>query len=163
MTSSIFVDRTVRGPWAPSTHATASTTLDLPLPFGPTTTVIPGSNTSVVTSAKDLKPLRVSDFRNTVERGYRGRDSDTVRAALTLTGRTEVGAALGDHDLFDRCAAAATRLAVPVVDLVTEGVPPGRPVGVDVALVVEARPPGLDRGLQDAPNVRFAARGLGRA
>ena len=35
MTSSIFGERTVRGPWAPSTQATASTTLDLPLPFGP--------------------------------------------------------------------------------------------------------------------------------
>ena len=65
MTSSIFDERTVRGPWAPSTHATASTTLDLPLPFGPTTTVTPGSKSSVDGSAKDLKPLRVSDFRNT--------------------------------------------------------------------------------------------------
>src|SRR5580698_11533084 len=66
MTSSIFDDRTVRGPWAPSTQATASTTLDLPLPLGPTTTVTPGSSCSVEGSAKDLKPLRVSDFRNTV-------------------------------------------------------------------------------------------------
>src|ERR1700676_4977586 len=65
MTSSIFDDRTVRGPCAPSTQATASTTLDLPLPFGPTTTVTPGSKSSVDGSAKDLKPLRVSDFRNT--------------------------------------------------------------------------------------------------
>ena len=45
----------------------ASTTLDFPLPFGPTTTVTPGSSSSVVASAKDLKPLRVSDRRNTVE------------------------------------------------------------------------------------------------
>src|SRR3954452_81267 len=43
----------------------ASTTLDLPDPFGPTTTVTPGSNWSVVGSANDLKPLRVSDFKNT--------------------------------------------------------------------------------------------------
>ena len=65
MTSSIFDDRTVRGPWAPSTQATASTTLDFPLPLGPTTTVTPGSNCSVEGSANDLKPFRVSDFRNT--------------------------------------------------------------------------------------------------
>src|SRR3954470_5761482 len=65
MTSSIFDDRTALGAWAPSTHATASTMLDLPLPFGPTTTVTPGSNSSVVVSANDLKPLSVSDFRNT--------------------------------------------------------------------------------------------------
>src|SRR3954452_5598229 len=43
----------------------ASTTLDLPDPFGPTTTVTPGSNWSVVGLANDLKPLRVSDFKNT--------------------------------------------------------------------------------------------------
>ena len=65
MTSSILEDRTVFGLWAPSTQATASTTLDLPLPLGPTTTVTPGSNSKVVVSAKDLKPLSVSDFRNT--------------------------------------------------------------------------------------------------
>ena len=69
MTSSIFDDRTVRGPWAPSTHATASTMLGLPLPLGPTTTVTPGSNSSVVVSAKDLKPLRVRDLRNTPASG----------------------------------------------------------------------------------------------
>ena len=66
MTSSIFWLRTADGACAPSTHAMASTTLDLPLPFGPTTTVTPGSRSSVVASAKDLKPLRVSDRRNTV-------------------------------------------------------------------------------------------------
>src|ERR1700722_9779252 len=66
MTSSIFDERTVRGPWAPRTQATASTTFDLPLPFGPTTTVTPGSNCNVEGSANDLKPFRVSDFRNTV-------------------------------------------------------------------------------------------------
>ncbi len=71
MTSSIFAERTVRGPWAPSTHATASTTLDFPLPLGPTTTVIPGSNSSTAGSAKDLNPLRVSDFRNTARSPYR--------------------------------------------------------------------------------------------
>jgi hypothetical protein len=70
MTSSIFDDRTVRGPWAPRTQATASTTFDLPLPFGPTTTVMPGSNSSTAGSAKDLNPLRESDFRNTGRSRY---------------------------------------------------------------------------------------------
>jgi hypothetical protein len=42
MTSSILAERSVRGPWAPRTQATASTMFDFPLPFGPTTTVIPG-------------------------------------------------------------------------------------------------------------------------
>src|SRR5579884_1333354 len=65
MTSSILAPRRLRAPWAPSTHATESTTFDFPEPFGPTTTVTPGSNSSVVRSANDLKPLRVNDFRNT--------------------------------------------------------------------------------------------------
>ena len=65
MTSSIFWLRTALGAWAPSTHAMASTTLDLPEPLGPTTTVTPGSRAIVVVSANDLKPLRVSAFRNT--------------------------------------------------------------------------------------------------
>ena len=72
MTSSILADRSERGPWAPSTQVTASTTLDLPLPLGPTTTVIPGSNSSTVGSAKDLNPFMLSDLRNI-------RDDPTVR------------------------------------------------------------------------------------
>ncbi len=44
ITSSIFWLRTALGAWAPSTQAMASTTLDLPDPFGPTTTVTPGSS-----------------------------------------------------------------------------------------------------------------------
>ena len=64
MTSSILAERSERGPWAPSTQVTASTTLDLPLPLGPTTTVIPGSNSNTVGSAKDLNPFMLSDFKN---------------------------------------------------------------------------------------------------
>src|SRR3954453_10681729 len=65
MTSSILPPRSVRGPCAPRTHATASTRLDLPDPFGPTTTITPGSNSRTVLSANDLNPRRVNDFRNT--------------------------------------------------------------------------------------------------
>ena len=65
ITSSIFWLRTALGACAPSTQAIASTTLDLPEPFGPTTTVTPGSSWRVVASANDLNPLRVSDFKNT--------------------------------------------------------------------------------------------------
>src|SRR5580704_1343476 len=64
MTSSILAERNERGPWAPRTQVTASTTFDLPLPLGPTTTVMPGSNSSTVGSAKDLNPFMLSDFRN---------------------------------------------------------------------------------------------------
>ncbi len=65
MTSSILAERNERGPWAPRTQVTASTTFDLPLPLGPTTTVMPGSNSSTVGSANDLNPFMLSDFRNT--------------------------------------------------------------------------------------------------
>ncbi len=72
MTSSIFWERTALGAWAPSTQAMASTTLDLPLPLGPTTTVMPGSRSRFVVSAKDLKPFRVRVFRNTTAPGRCG-------------------------------------------------------------------------------------------
>ena len=65
ITSSIRVERTALGAWAPRTHATASTTFDLPLPLGPTTTVTPGSSRMEAGSAKDLKPFSVSVFRYT--------------------------------------------------------------------------------------------------
>ena len=42
------------------THRTASTRLDLPQPFGPTTPVSPGSISKSVGSTKDLKPIRRS-------------------------------------------------------------------------------------------------------
>ena len=64
MTSSIFWERNERGPCAPSTQVTASTTLDFPLPLGPTTTVMPGSNSKYTGSAKDLKPFIDRDFKN---------------------------------------------------------------------------------------------------
>src|SRR6185312_7274458 len=47
------------------TQESASTTLDLPDPLGPTTQVMPGSRRSVVAEANDLKPRSVRDFRYT--------------------------------------------------------------------------------------------------
>src|SRR6266508_5009421 len=65
MTSSILPPRSAFAPCSPSTQAIASTTLDLPEPFGPTTQVMPGSKRSVVVEAKDLKPFSVRLFRCT--------------------------------------------------------------------------------------------------
>ncbi len=65
ITSSIRALRKARVLCAPRTQVTASTTLDLPEPFGPTTAVTPGSNSNTVVSAKDLKPFMVSRFKNT--------------------------------------------------------------------------------------------------
>src|ERR687895_828127 len=65
MTSSILPPRNDFAPCSPMTQASASTTLDLPEPLGPTTQVIPGSNRSVVEDAKDLKPRSVRFFKYT--------------------------------------------------------------------------------------------------
>ena len=83
MTSSIFWDRTALGAWAPSTHAMASTTLDLPLPLGPTTTVTPGSISNVAVSANDLNPLMVSCFRNTQDPARRPPESQGCHSPFT--------------------------------------------------------------------------------
>src|SRR5262245_54364987 len=65
MTSSIFPPRSDLAPCSPITQASASTTLDLPEPLGPTTQVIPGSSRRVVADAKDLKPRSVRLFKYT--------------------------------------------------------------------------------------------------
>src|ERR1051325_7694566 len=93
MTSSILPPRSALAPCSPSTQAIASTTLDLPEPFGPTTQVIPGSSFNVVAEAKDLKPftvrlLRCTDLRGVVgachRRGYPQVDTHS-RIATRLT------------------------------------------------------------------------------
>src|SRR6266516_1684537 len=66
-TSSILPPRSVLAPCSPMTQHKASTTLDLPDPFGPTTQVMPGSKRSVVAEAKDLNPRSVRLFRYTRE------------------------------------------------------------------------------------------------
>src|SRR6201985_2070142 len=79
-TSSILPPRRDLAPCSPMTQVSASRTLDLPEPFGPTTQVMPGSKRSVVAEAKDLKPFNVRLFRciargppgNPFARGYLG-------------------------------------------------------------------------------------------
>ncbi len=63
MTSSILPPRSDFAPCSPITQASASTTLDLPEPLGPTTHVTPGSKRSVVEEANDLNPFSVRLFR----------------------------------------------------------------------------------------------------
>src|SRR5256712_6742131 len=72
ITSSILPPRSALAPCSPSTQEIASTTLDLPEPFGPTTQVIPGSSFIVVAEAKDLKPFTVRLLRCTFLRGSNG-------------------------------------------------------------------------------------------
>src|SRR3954447_23817593 len=63
ITSCIDCPRTASGDCSPIAQRTASVTLDLPDPLGPTITDTPGPNSRRVRSGKDLKPLRVSDLR----------------------------------------------------------------------------------------------------
>ena len=65
ITSSMAWPRSIFALCSPSTQRIESEMFDLPEPLGPTTTVRPGSNCRLVRSAKDLKPLSVSDFRYT--------------------------------------------------------------------------------------------------
>src|SRR3954452_12895738 len=65
VTSSLFPPRRDFAPCSPITQASASTTLDLPEPLGPTMQVMPGSSWSVVAEANDLKPRSVKLLRYT--------------------------------------------------------------------------------------------------
>ena len=78
MTSSILPPRNDFAPCSPITQASASTTLDLPEPLGPTMQVMPGSSSRVVDDAKDLKPLSVRLLRY------------NVRSLLTVEASTQV-------------------------------------------------------------------------
>ena len=80
MTSSILPPRSDFAPCSPITQASASTTLDLPEPLGPTMQVMPGSSCSVVEEAKDLKPRSVRLLRYNVSSLLRRRRG--VRHAL---------------------------------------------------------------------------------
>src|SRR5215212_7182020 len=57
MTSAISPPRRLLADCSPRIHRTASTTLLLPEPFGPTTPVTPGAKSKRVLSANDLKPM----------------------------------------------------------------------------------------------------------
>src|SRR4029077_20252618 len=92
-TSSILPPRSDLAPCSPITQDRASTTLDLPEPFGPTTQVMPGSRRRVVAEAKDLKPRRVRLFRYKLPPSvrspapYRPEASETANCSMTRVPR----------------------------------------------------------------------------
>src|SRR5690349_9074134 len=112
-TSSILPPRRDLAPCSPITQDRASTTLDLPEPFGPTTQVMPGSRRRVVAEAKDLKPRRVRLFRYTCQpllslpAPYRSAASQTgnCRSARVPT-REDGGWARGHAELAGGAPAA---------------------------------------------------------
>src|ERR1700722_10969738 len=93
-TSSILPPRRDLAPCSPITQDKASTMLDLPEPFGPTTHVIPGSRRRVVAEANDLNPRSVRLLRYTRRpppRGLMGLRAP-YRFAARETGNRETGA-----------------------------------------------------------------------
>jgi hypothetical protein len=62
MTSAIDSVRRFFAELSPITHLTASITLDLPQPFGPTTAHMFPGNATVVESTNDLKPASLIVF-----------------------------------------------------------------------------------------------------
>src|SRR5689334_5974989 len=122
MTSSILPPRRAFAPCSPSTQLMASTTLDFPEPFGPTTQVMPGSRRSVVAEAKDLKPFSVRLLRCTglqtaaehrsLPAGRRPtRRPSGLHEAAQIAAR--VGPLLGHRIHPTGCAVAAQRLQQP--------------------------------------------------
>ena len=63
ITSSILPPRRTLADCSPRAHFILSAILDLPHPFGPTIAVMPGSKSSLVLSAKDLKPNNSIDLK----------------------------------------------------------------------------------------------------
>ena len=138
----------------------ASTTFDLPEPLGPTTTVTPGSSSSVVASANDLKPLRVNVLRNmappklsgAVSAARDGRQAVCVgtrrrrrvlarRGSEPLADRAPVVAAPGGHPASDDPpTAGAATLAGAAVHAVVELVGARPTHQVDVLGVAQRRP-----------------------
>src|SRR4051794_8145836 len=79
MTSAISPPRRLLADCSPRIHRTASTTLLLPEPFGPTTPVTPGAKSIRVLSANDLKPTssrRLSMSIRGQESGDRSQDAN---------------------------------------------------------------------------------------
>src|SRR6476469_6266961 len=100
ITSSILQPRRVLAPCSPITQDSASTTLDLPEPLGPTTAVTPGSNSNVVADANDLNPRTVKLFRCKVLRVSCSADCPTVRRKHDSDGRGGFGAAPDTYNLL---------------------------------------------------------------
>src|SRR3954463_16570931 len=88
ITSCIVWPRMASGDCSPSAHSTASVMFDLPEPFGPMITAMPGPNSSRVRFGNDLKPLSVSERRCirsvVVHRSQCSKSSGLLRSLLAF-------------------------------------------------------------------------------
>src|SRR5215213_2638558 len=100
--SCIVWPRTAKGLCSPSAHRTPSVMFDLPHPLGPTITLTPGENRSLVRSGKDLKPLIVIELRCTAG-SWVARDA--VKGSLFgRTGSLRHGLQFGESGLLPTAA-----------------------------------------------------------
>src|SRR6266571_1032637 len=138
-TSSILPPRSGLAPCSPITQENASTTFDLPDPFGPTTQVIPGSKRSDVAEANDLNPRKVRVFRYT--RGFSPPQPPHAGPVATSSMRSRQGSA----DASRRVRAPAVR---PRQRLSGTGQPlaPYREPGPIPGIGGAGRPAGCPRG-----------------
>src|SRR3954467_9816897 len=113
MPSSILPPRSDLAPCSPITQASASTTLDLPEPLGPTMQVIPGSSCRVVADANDLNPRSVRLLR------YTGLPSESGGGAARSSSRSS---ALNDGLCQDTAVGKVSGESLPVPTL-----DPGKP------------------------------------
>ena len=160
ITSCIVCPRTASGLCSPSAHSTASVMFDLPLPFGPTITLMPGPKSSRVRSGKDLKPFSVIDFRCMARhRRPRGRRASLERRRAPPPARTPSWCgrcrcpSVRAADLGDRLEQAVVRRPLLVHDPVDHDLAPLREPLLQLALeVVHAADRALDlrlEGLRD--------------
>src|SRR4051812_37108320 len=127
MTSCMVWPRTASGDCSPSAHSTASVMFDLPEPFGPMITAMPGPNSSRVRFGNDLKPLSVSERRCTgsvlVHRLQCSKSSGLLRSLLAFPCTTADFLSL---DLRHRLEPAIVRRAVLPLDDVLDDIAAAR-------------------------------------
>ena len=111
MTSSALRERSAR-PCSPSAQRSASARLLLPDPFGPTTALIPGPNSTFVRSANDLKPCSRRARRRgsaAVVAGLLGHEPAPSGVGARSRGRRAGGRSPGRRRRSRRRAATAPR------------------------------------------------------
>src|SRR4051794_13972974 len=140
ITSCIVWPRIASGDCSPSAHRTASVMFDLPDPFGPMITAMPGPNSSRVRFGNDLKPLSVSERRCmwsvVVHRSQCSKSGGLLRRLLAFPCTTPDFLSL---DLCHRLEAAVVGRPVLADDDVFHDVPAARQLLLKQRLEVVGR------------------------
>ena len=166
MTSSILPPRSAFAPCSPSTQAMASTTLDLPEPFGPTTQVMPGSSFRRRRGGEGLEALhrqalemhetpdfsgRVSDGQDILASIIPHRSVRSVRHCAPRTPYAQFDTACRMHDLT-LCSVYTKTRPMPCVsnNKIWRGVatPTGHPLQSTLDSIERRSPQGVGAALR---------------